>query len=328
MTRYHIFLSYISKDSDTMWRIFNDLRAEGLTVWIDQTNLEPGTLAWDRAIEEAIVNSDCLVVVLSPGARKSEWVREELHYAKTLGKRIFPLLASGEAQDAIPFGFSTAQWTDIRDDVRYHEGVHKLIDTICKNIGIESRTARLERVERERQRNAEREKKRRTLEDLRLQVQALAHQRQLLQDKITSVQQEEHDLRLQLDFIIMRRQKLLEDQRILCKKEEQAQEQLLMLTEQLRHMQTDQLSQDDWTQPIDGTQWNDIHDQRDWTSELPEFAELSYGDDETTVMWNAIPDMPDSLPEQPQLPSGQYPQLPAPRGAGTERLKARRKPRR
>jgi signal transduction histidine kinase len=323
MTRYHVFLSYISKDADTMWRVFHDLRAEGLTVWIDQTNLEPGTLAWDRAIEEAIVNSDCLVVILSPGARKSEWVREELHYAKQLGKRIFPLLASGEAQDAIPFGFSTAQWTDIRDDHRYQDGIHKLIDTLCKNIGIESRTARLERIERERKQNAEREKKRRALEELRLQVQALAHQRQLLQDKIENTAQEEHDLRLQLDFVAMRRQKLQDDYRVLCQKEQQSQQLLLQLSEQLRAMQRES---DEWTQPLD-SQWGDVHDQppRDWSSELPHFAAFSYTDEETEAVWDEIPEMPDELPEMRQLKPG-YPELPAPRFAHeSEREKARRK---
>jgi|GEM_PF-1663902 len=322
MTRYHIFLSYISKDADVMWRVFNDLRTEGLTVWIDQTNLEPGTLAWDRAIEEAIVNSDCLVVILSPGARKSEWVREELHYAKQLGKRIFPLLASGEAQDAIPFGFSTAQWTDIRDDKHYHDGILKLIDTLCRQIGIESRTSRLERIERERQLNAEREKKRRKLEEIRLQVQALAHQRQLLQDKLEHAAQEEHDLRLQLDFVALRRQKLQDDYRVLSKKEQQVQEQLLNLNEQVRALHNEQ---DEWTQPVE-SRWNDIQDHlHDWESELPGFADLSYTDDETEATWHSIPDMPDDLPEiRPS--SHSYPQLPAPRPqANVEQEKPLRK---
>ena len=45
---------------------------------------------------------------------QSRWVREELDFAEAHGKQIFLVLARGHQDDAVPFGFSTHQWVDIR----------------------------------------------------------------------------------------------------------------------------------------------------------------------------------------------------------------------
>jgi hypothetical protein len=276
MIRYHVFLSYIMEDADVMWRVYHDLQVEGLQVWIDQTNLEPGTLAWDRAIEDAIVNSGCLVVILSPSARTSEWVREELHYAKILNKRIFPLLASGEAHNAIPFGFSTAQYTDIRDESHYKDGIKKLIAAICKNLGLESSSARKERVTQERQRAEELERQRRAVDEARLNAETLQRQRIMLSDEIERMANEEKEHRLRADYLMLQRQKLQEEAKIIAKQQKQAHQHLLTMTANLKSMQEALGEADGNYQP----------DDRDWTAELQYLAEISYDDtNEVQAIW-------------------------------------------
>lgn len=126
-TQGDIFLSYSRQETDLMQRVCSDLRNYGFTVWTDET-LKPGEESWKRAIESAIEASRCIVVILSPGAKKSEWVERELEYARAQGRRIFPLLAKGNDQNAIPFELIRAQRADIRHD--YESGMRALVNAV------------------------------------------------------------------------------------------------------------------------------------------------------------------------------------------------------
>jgi hypothetical protein len=126
---HDVFISYSHQDSILMVRISYDLRASGLTIWSD-VDLNPGTESWRKAIEDAIDEADCLVVIFSPDAKESKWVTAELDYATTQRKPIFPVLARGDEYDAVPFGFSTAQWIDVRDTSRYAHELPKLINAV------------------------------------------------------------------------------------------------------------------------------------------------------------------------------------------------------
>ena len=55
-----IFLSYASQDADVARRICDALRAAGLEVWFDQSELRGGD-AWDASIRKQI--KDCALFV-------------------------------------------------------------------------------------------------------------------------------------------------------------------------------------------------------------------------------------------------------------------------
>lgn len=116
-----------------MIRLREDFCAAGLTVWTDE-GIEPGTQSWQRAIEAAIVDAGCMVCVLSPDAYSSNWVREELNFAKLHNKYIFPVLARGDEQTSLPFGFTSSQWVDIREDEKHDLVLKYLIQSIHKRI--------------------------------------------------------------------------------------------------------------------------------------------------------------------------------------------------
>jgi len=52
----------------------------GITPWYAAENITVAA-AWERGIREALLRSDWVVVVLSPNALQSEWVRSETHWA-------------------------------------------------------------------------------------------------------------------------------------------------------------------------------------------------------------------------------------------------------
>lgn len=133
----HVFISYSRHDTQIMQRVRDDLRGHGLELWTDEA-MQPGNPSWQDTIEEAIENAGCIVVILSPHAKKSRWVREEMRYAEAQNVRIFPILAEGSAKRSVPFGFLTAQWVDIRQESDYMPTIKRLAGTIRFHLGLES----------------------------------------------------------------------------------------------------------------------------------------------------------------------------------------------
>lgn len=131
--KHHVFLSYAREDSLIMQRLKHDMQQAHLTVWTDE-NLEPGTPSWTDAIQEAIETTGCVVVILSPDAKKSEWVNRELEYAAVHGIRPFPILTRGSEREAKPIQLIRIQHIDIRND--YESKMIALFDVIRLHIGI------------------------------------------------------------------------------------------------------------------------------------------------------------------------------------------------
>ncbi len=96
-----------------MRQVRDYLTAVGLSVWTDE-RLKPGTQRWNVAVEHAIEHAACVVVLLSPAAKESEWVGRELDYAIAQRKAIFPALIEGDERTAIPLSVISMQWSDLR----------------------------------------------------------------------------------------------------------------------------------------------------------------------------------------------------------------------
>ena len=108
-----IFLSYSREDTAIMQRLKGDLTAQGLRVWTD-AGLQPGTENWMQAIDAAIRQAQCLVVILSPAARQSKWVNIEIAWPTSVGCGFFRSWPAGVTivswQDAEAF----CQWAGVR----------------------------------------------------------------------------------------------------------------------------------------------------------------------------------------------------------------------
>src|SRR5438094_473008 len=79
-TGRRVFLSYADADEPIATRIADALRGAGLLVWSDSWELAAGD-SIARRIEETLVSSDLLVVLLSPRSVNSRWVEVELSAA-------------------------------------------------------------------------------------------------------------------------------------------------------------------------------------------------------------------------------------------------------
>ena len=104
-----IFISYSRVDSDFVDRLETDLRAHGHPTWVDRMRLEGGD-DWAERIGHEIAQSGVMIVVLSPDAVASKWVRREITVADERNMPIFPVLF--KAVSRVPLQIAERQYID------------------------------------------------------------------------------------------------------------------------------------------------------------------------------------------------------------------------
>lgn len=75
-----VFLSHSNKDRKMAQRISATLRNHGVPVWHSETNIL-GAQEWHDEIGKALERCDWFLLLLSPQATRSDWVKRELLYA-------------------------------------------------------------------------------------------------------------------------------------------------------------------------------------------------------------------------------------------------------
>lgn len=96
-----VFLSHANQDAEFAGKLAGDLRGEEWRVWMAPDSIRPGE-KWVEAIERGLAESGVFLLVLTPDAVASRWVRTEAAAAIDLEHqgevRIIPLeLAPGDA---------------------------------------------------------------------------------------------------------------------------------------------------------------------------------------------------------------------------------------
>jgi hypothetical protein len=96
-----VFLSYAGHDRDWVRAFATTLRDSGVATFFDKSDIEPGE-DWQEKIEQALRESNTLVVVLSPDSLKSPWGFFELGVAVADKKRIIPVIAQDVDISQVP----------------------------------------------------------------------------------------------------------------------------------------------------------------------------------------------------------------------------------
>jgi hypothetical protein len=136
-----IFISYSRRDQEFVTRLAGDLNAQVAGVWFDQSTIQLGQ-KWHEEIMDGIRECKAFILVLSPDAVESKYVRTEVKKAVELGKTIFPIL------------YRPAKWTgrfrslvkeiqtlDLRSG-SYTENFHKLVDGLMAAGAVKARRKR------------------------------------------------------------------------------------------------------------------------------------------------------------------------------------------
>src|SRR4051812_31333319 len=119
-----VFVSYASQDSEAAKNICDALRAAGVEVWFDQSELVGGD-AWDQKIKKQIRECALFVPIISPttnaraeGYFRREWKQavERTHDMADDVPFLFPIVI-GDVTDAtarVPDKFREVQWTRLK----------------------------------------------------------------------------------------------------------------------------------------------------------------------------------------------------------------------
>jgi TolB-like protein len=118
-----VFLSYASQDGEAARHICDALRAVGVEVWFDQSELRGGD-AWDASIRRKIKECALFVPVISANTQSREegYFRREwnLAVARTLDMAegrtfLLPIIIDGtsDSQAVVPEKFREVQWTHL-----------------------------------------------------------------------------------------------------------------------------------------------------------------------------------------------------------------------
>lgn len=107
-----VFLSYVSKDREWAREFADALRSHDVSVWFDSDELAIGDVIATQ-IQNAIRESDTLVVLLSQHSASSRWMFAEIGAAIATGKRIVPVLI--DDSDALSSSGIVARYQALRE---------------------------------------------------------------------------------------------------------------------------------------------------------------------------------------------------------------------
>jgi TolB-like protein len=116
-----VFLSYASQDAEAAKKICEALRAAGIEVWFDQSELRGGD-AWDQKIRHEIHDCALFIPIVSQhtqerleGYFRHEWnlAMERTHHMAQQKPFLVPVVVDGtrEQEAFVPDAFKAVQWT-------------------------------------------------------------------------------------------------------------------------------------------------------------------------------------------------------------------------
>jgi hypothetical protein len=121
-----IFISHSSKDDLFVDRLRVDLHRRSYPTWVDHVNIPPGKL-WDEVVEENLLISQVMILVLSPSSVASREVGIEWREFRNLGKPIFPVKIS---ECPLPLLLRHLQYVDFTNGVDYEKQLRRVLDEL------------------------------------------------------------------------------------------------------------------------------------------------------------------------------------------------------
>jgi hypothetical protein len=131
-----LFLSHASADRPFVSKLATFLTVRKIPFWYSKRHLV-GAQQWHDEIGKALQSCDWFLVVISPAAVRSKWVKRELMYALNEDRyenRIIPLLYKPCDAEALSWTLASLQRVD------FSKGFDKSCDELVKIWGIDQRT--------------------------------------------------------------------------------------------------------------------------------------------------------------------------------------------
>lgn len=126
-----IFISYSHADKDIVDHLATHMVKRNAQVWVDTWELNVGDSIIQR-VQDAITESDALLVVLSHTSTKSEWCKKELNSGliRELDEKRVVVLPVIIDDCEIPIFLREKMYADLRGD--FDKGLNAIMDAIAK----------------------------------------------------------------------------------------------------------------------------------------------------------------------------------------------------
>lgn len=133
-----VFISHSSKDKGFVNKLASFMYSKGVSVWIDEGEILPGDRIREK-INQGILESKYLAVVLSENSVDSNWVKVELDSAmiRELEDQevvVIPLLLGAIENSMIPLDLRGKLYIDFRSADSFADGSARLVSSIKRRI--------------------------------------------------------------------------------------------------------------------------------------------------------------------------------------------------
>lgn len=118
-----IFISHSTNDDKFVDKLASELHIYGIQTWVDHQDMPIGS-RWVTQLEEALGQSDVLLLVLSQVSLKSSYVESEWHTFFNMGRKIIPLMLE---KCEIPLFLRTFHQIDFQSSHNFEEQVKQLL---------------------------------------------------------------------------------------------------------------------------------------------------------------------------------------------------------
>lgn len=132
-----VFISYVNEDRDLARKLSRSLEDAGFEVWLDESHILPGD-NWAEKVSQALNDSQAMVVLVSPAAMESKWVRHEIEFAlgaKEYSGRLVPVFVGPRnsiPEERLPWilrRLKGIEWTDQAEEESLREVAEVLAAT-------------------------------------------------------------------------------------------------------------------------------------------------------------------------------------------------------
>lgn len=124
-----IFISHAVRDRAFVKRLLGILKKNSISYWISEAHI-PGASEWHDEIGKALKTCDWFLIILSPNAVKSVWVKRELMYAlhpNRYNGRIIPVYYRTCRHELLSWTLEEFQFIDFRGNKNFETACGQLL---------------------------------------------------------------------------------------------------------------------------------------------------------------------------------------------------------
>ena len=128
-----LFISYSREDAKFAQNLETGLSKAGISTWRDKKRLKPGD-DWPESIAQAVDECRAIIIIISPNAVHSKWVKRETHFAFRKHKPIIPIVCQDtELPPTFDFAIGGHEMLDFANRP-YKEALGDLVGSLKSNI--------------------------------------------------------------------------------------------------------------------------------------------------------------------------------------------------